>query len=97
MDYALSETELDTYLAALRRTLDGRGYRGIGCDRCVHETVHTFAGRLYDPDGKQIGVVALTDPAADTYRANRMNRGMPTSERQFDAMHLAVLHIVENR
>ncbi len=97
MEYSLSEPELDSFLAYLRRTLDDYGYRGIRCDRCAHETVHTFAGRLYDPDDKQIGVVALLDPATDTYRANRMSGGMPTSERRFDAMHLAALHIIENR
>jgi hypothetical protein len=81
----------------MRRTLDSRGWHGIRIDRCVHETVHVFAGRMYDPDGKQIGVVALTDPLEDSYRANRMLNGMPTSERHFASMPQAVEHIMYGR
>lgn len=95
--YNLSDSELDAYVAAARFQLDAIGYHGIRVDRCRHETVAELALWIFDASDKQIGAVALLDPAADTYRANRMLGGMPTSERRFDSLRLALLHVVESR
>lgn len=95
--YSLSEAELDQYVAVARLKLDAEGWRGIRVDRCRHATVSELALWLFDANDEQIGVVALLDPFADTYRANRMWGGMPTSERRFDSLRLALLHVVESR
>ena len=94
-EYHLSDAELDAYLAHLQRVTRDNGYHGLTLDRCRHGTVHTLTAWVFNADHKQVGVISLTSPGDDTYKANRMFHGLPTSERHFTSATQAVLHIAE--
>ncbi len=86
----MTDEEMDRDMAEATALLAGTGLR---VDRCRHEAVDKTA--LWIFDGKEhVGSVARV--ARDWYwKANRMHRGMPTSERFFPNLAEAIPHITD--
>jgi hypothetical protein len=72
------------------RKLLGSGYT---VERCRHKTVTDTALWVFR-DGVQVGSITLFDGASE-WKANRMHRGMPTSERRYAELADACSHITE--
>lgn len=64
---------------------------GYTVDRCRHATVKDTALWVFR-DGVQVGSITLFDGATE-WKANRMHRGMPTTERRFVSLADACAHI----
>jgi len=67
---------------------------GLTIDRCRHESVTATSLWIFDADGKQIASISrhLSD-----WKANRMERGMPTSQRFTPTLAAAIAHLTEER
>lgn len=86
----MTDEEMDRDLAEAAGLLARAGLR---VDRCRHESVEATALWVFD-GVKQIGSVSRVCP--DWYwKANRMHRGMPTSQRYFPYLHEAIAHITD--
>ena len=72
------------------RAILGSGYT---VDRCRHPTVKDTALWVFR-DGVQVGSVTLFEGASE-WKANRIHRGMPISEKRYASLADACAHIAD--
>jgi hypothetical protein len=83
----MTQEQQDADLAAAVRFLHPTPY---SADRCRHESVTETSVWVFD-GRRQIGSVTHTQ--SDTWRASRMDRGMPTTSREFPTLADAMAHV----
>jgi hypothetical protein len=83
----MTPTEQDADLAQAQAMLPP----AMAADRCRHESISHTSLWIYGKDKKQCG--SITRTADGQWRASRIYRGMPTSERHFDTLAQAMEHV----
>lgn len=83
----MTPTEQDAHLTQAQAMLPP----GMTADRCRHESITETSLWIFGKDKKQCG--SVTHTTNGLWRASRILRGMPTSERHFETMAQAMDHV----